>query len=156
MGRQYRNTLRAHAESLAVLGKAFTDLAARHRVAASSISRRTRSKLTAESDFADWIFRVAELSAAAERLLALEIELARSHGVTWAEVAEALGVSRQAAHDRFATHERWNRTRRISQLNQARWASMMRDYREKYGASENALLPFRRLRAGDPETTDRD
>ena len=64
-----------------------------------------------------------ELSAAAERLLALEIELARSFGVTWDEVGAALGVSRQTAWDRFASHERWQKSRRVSQLRTARAAS---------------------------------
>jgi hypothetical protein len=62
------------------------------------------------------------LSAAAERLLALEIELARSFGVTWEEVGAALGVSRQAAWDRFASHERWQKSKRITQLRNARFA----------------------------------
>jgi hypothetical protein len=65
---------------------------------------------------------VGELSAVAERLLALEIELARSFGVTWEEVGAALGVSRQAAWDRFASHERWQKSKRITQLRNARAA----------------------------------
>lgn len=32
------------------------------------------------------------------------VELARAHGRSWNEIAVALGVSRQAARQRFATH----------------------------------------------------
>ena len=104
----YRNTLRAHASALSNLGKAYTRLASQHRIAASA-AERGQQKITFDRYFSDWIPSVSELSAAAERLLALEIELARSFGVTWNEVGAALGVSRQAAWDRFASHERWQK-----------------------------------------------
>ncbi|GLY39574.1 hypothetical protein Amsp01_055980 [Amycolatopsis sp. NBRC 101858] len=84
------SALHAHAESVASLGRAYADLAERHRTAADA------------GQFAEWIARAGELAVAAERLLALEIELARGAGVTWVAVAGALGVSRQAAWKRFA------------------------------------------------------
>lgn len=39
---------------------------------------------------------------AAEAKLRELVELARAHGRSWGEIAIALGVSRQAAHERFA------------------------------------------------------
>jgi hypothetical protein len=116
-----RNTLRAHAHALSDLGKACTDLAAEHRSAANAVERN-REKITYDRHFRQWILRVGELSAIAEHLLALQVELARSFGVTWEEVGAALGVSRQAAWDRFASHERWQKSRRITQLRNARAA----------------------------------
>ena len=123
MSAAYRNTLRAHAHALSDLGTACKGLAAEHRSAASAVER-DREKVTYDRHFRQWILRVGELSAAAERLLALEIELARSFGVTWEEVGAALGVSRQAAWDRFASRERWQKSRRITQLRNARTAPM--------------------------------
>ena len=123
MSGSYRNTIRAHAHALSDLGGAYRGLAAEHRSAASAVER-DREKVTYDRHFRQWILRVGELSAAAERLLALEIELARSFGVTWEEVGAALGVSRQAAWDRFASHERWQKSRRITQLRNARTAPM--------------------------------
>lgn len=123
MSATYRNTLRAHAHALSNLGKACADLAAEHRSAANAVER-DREKVTYDRHFRQWILRVGEVSAAAERLLALEIELARSFGVTWEEVGAALGVSRQAAWDRFASHERWQKSRRITQLQNARTAPL--------------------------------
>ena len=73
----------------ASLGRAYAALAEQHRTAA-------------EGQFGEWITQARELTVAAERLLALEIELARGAGVTWVAIAGALGVSRQAAWKRFA------------------------------------------------------
>ena len=86
------SALQAHAESVASLGRAYADLAERHRAAADA----------GRGEFGEWVTRAYELTAAAERLLALEIELARGAGVTWVTIAGALGVSRQAAWKRFA------------------------------------------------------
>lgn len=144
--RPYRNTLRAHAESLASLGRMFSDLARRHRVVADAVARGKR-KLTAESEFSDWILQTCELVAASERLLALEVELARSFGVTWDEIADALGVSRQAAWERFAKQPRWNKTRRLSQAMQARRAEWIRDLRKRIGDDADQLLAFEQWRA---------
>lgn len=123
MSAAYRNTLRAHAHALSNLGKVCTALAAEHRSAANAVER-DREKVTYDRHFRQWILSVGELSAAAERLLALEIELARSFGATWEEVGAALGVSRQAAWDRFASPERWQKSRRITQVRNARIAPM--------------------------------
>jgi DNA-directed RNA polymerase specialized sigma24 family protein len=38
----------------------------------------------------------------AETLEALQVENARRQGWSWAEIAEALGVSKQAVHKRYA------------------------------------------------------
>jgi hypothetical protein len=143
-----RNTLRAHAYALSELGKAYTLLASQHRVAASA-AERGQQKITYDRYFNDWISSAIEYSAAAERLLALEIELARSFGVTWDEVGASLGISRQAAWDRFASHERWQKSRRISQLRAKRTAAVkkaaiMREVRNLVDGSELELLALKR------------
>jgi hypothetical protein len=149
MTRTYRNTLRAHAESLAGLGRAYADLARRHRVVADAVARGKR-QVTADSDFSDWIFQACEFAAAAERELALEVELARSFGVTWDDIADALGVSRQAAWERFAKQSRWNKTRRLSQANHARRARMIQDLRKRIGTDGEELLAFQQWRGQSP------
>jgi hypothetical protein len=116
-----------------------TDLAHEHRVAASAIERRRTAGLT----FDDWVATACEISAAAERLLALEIELARQHGVTWAEVANVLGISRQAAWERFGSHARWDRTHRLSRLRQVRRAAMFR--RMAAGQSDEVVATLRQM-----------
>jgi len=105
MGRMRRSTLHAHAESMAALGRAYADLAGLHRALADAAHQENRP-VTAESEFSEWIFQLCELAAAAERLLALEIDLARSFGATWGTIAEALGISRQGAWKRFAKRPR--------------------------------------------------
>jgi len=105
MGRMYRSTLHAHAESMASLGRAYADLAGLHRAVADAMHREGRPG-TAEGEFSEWIFQACELAAAAERLLTLEIDLARSFGVTWRTIAETLGISRQGAWKRFAGQAR--------------------------------------------------
>ena len=145
MARDYTNTLRAQASALSSLGRAYTDLAARHRVVASALERGREKKITYDTYFSDWIFRVCEFSAAAERLLALEVELARGFGITWEEVATALGVSRQAAWDRFANQSRWQRSRRVSQLRTARRAALLQELRNRIVNSEEELLALQDL-----------
>lgn len=140
MAREYKNTLRAHAFQLAALGKAYAQLASQHRIAASALERGKQKQITYDGYFNDWILMACELSAAAERLLALEIELARNFGVTWEEVASALGVTRQAAWDRFANQSRWQKSRRVSQLQAARRAELLQDLRNQIGGSEEELL----------------
>ena len=44
---------------------------------------------------------VAALQADADRIAAVLVRRARNAGCTWAEVAAALGVSRQAVHKRY-------------------------------------------------------
>lgn len=145
MTRDYKNTLRAHAAAMSSLGKAYVQLASRHRVAASALERGQHKTITYDSYFNDWIFRMCEFSAAAERLLALEIELARSYGVTWEEVAAALGISRQAAWDRFARQSRWDRSRRVSRLRSARRAELLRELRSRFTGNEEEFLALREL-----------
>ena len=45
---------------------------------------------------------VATLRSLLEGLEALQVDNARQHGWSWQEVAEVLGVSRQAAHKKHA------------------------------------------------------
>jgi DNA-directed RNA polymerase specialized sigma24 family protein len=56
---------------------------------------RDASDLRAIADTADAIH-------AAEARLRELVQLSRAHGRSWGEIAIALGVSRQAAHERFA------------------------------------------------------
>jgi DNA-directed RNA polymerase specialized sigma24 family protein len=51
------------------------------------------------------IATVAEASRADEARLREAVELARTHGRSWNQIALALGVSRQAARQRFAPAE---------------------------------------------------
>ena len=137
-----------HASALSSLGKTYTRIASQHRIAASA-AEKGQQKITYDRYFSDWILSVNELSAAAERLLALEIELARSFGVTWDEVGAALGVSRQAAWDRFASHERWQKSRRISQLRTARTAArkkaaILQKVREQIDGSDIELYALKK------------
>lgn len=140
VARKYRNTLKTHAHALSGLGVAMTDLAHEHRVAASAVERRRTGVPTA---FSDWIAAACEISAAAERLLALEIELARQYGMTWAEVADVLGISRQAACERFGTHARWDRTHRLSRLRRVRRAAMF--HRMAAGQTEEVVATLRHM-----------
>jgi hypothetical protein len=41
-----------------------------------------------------------------EQAIELWVGLARSHGATWAQVGDALGISRQAAQQRYGQAER--------------------------------------------------
>ena len=43
----------------------------------------------------------SRLAKAADRVSRVEVMAARDAGATWAEVAEAFGISTQAAHERF-------------------------------------------------------
>lgn len=67
----------------------------------------------AAGPFADELERVISadvLCGLATTVLADLVDEARNAGVTWHELGEALGISRQAAHERFrgrnATHQR--------------------------------------------------
>jgi hypothetical protein len=55
---------------------------------------RERSDLDAIGD-------AAALCAGTERLLEARVESARRHGRTWQEIADALGVTRQAVQQKF-------------------------------------------------------
>lgn len=68
---------------------------------------------SAAGPFADEVERVVTadvLCGLAAQVLSDLVDEARAAGVTWHELGEALGVSRQAAHERFrgrnATHHR--------------------------------------------------
>lgn len=53
---------------------------------------------------------IAETGAQVDRFLVEWVELARSRKLSWAEIGRALGVSRQAAWERFASGAARDRT----------------------------------------------
>jgi Homeodomain-like domain len=59
-------------------------------------------QLTNPEDPADGLAAVVALRRLAERLEAAEVERALRDGWSWPEVAEALGVTRQAVHKKHA------------------------------------------------------
>jgi hypothetical protein len=59
-------------------------------------------QLTSPEDPADGLAAVVALRRLAERLEAAEVERALRDGWSWPEVAEALGVTRQAVHKKHA------------------------------------------------------
>jgi hypothetical protein len=61
--------------------------------------------LAAAADSADprtGLRAVAALRRLLEQLEALQVDNARQHGWSWQEIAEVMGVSRQAAHKKHA------------------------------------------------------
>jgi hypothetical protein len=67
----------------------------------------TTSTLVAAADGPDprtGLRAVAELRRLLERLEALQVDSARAHGWSWQDIAEILGVSRQAAHKKHTRH----------------------------------------------------
>ena len=58
--------------------------------------------LTSPDDPADGLAAVVALRRHADRLEDAEVERAMRAGWTWSEVAEALGVTRQAVHKKHA------------------------------------------------------
>lgn len=54
------------------------------------------------SDPASGLRAIASLRALADRLELAQVEAALRVGMSWQEVADALGVSRQAAHKKYA------------------------------------------------------
>jgi hypothetical protein len=58
--------------------------------------------LTSPTDPADGLAAVVALRRLSERLEAAEVERAMRAGWSWPEVAEALGVTRQAVHKKHA------------------------------------------------------
>ena len=123
----YVNTLLSHASAISSVGRAHTDFASQHRRAAAALRSGRRRSLTLDSHFRGWLLLAVELAAAAERIVALEVELARTHGVTWDEVGQAFGISRQAAWDRFARHSRWNKARPVVALQRSQGAHGKRE-----------------------------
>jgi hypothetical protein len=51
-----------------------------------------------------------ELRELAERLEALQVGNARKHGWSWQEIAFFLGVSKQAVHKKYGSHNRRSAT----------------------------------------------
>jgi hypothetical protein len=58
--------------------------------------------VTSPEDPADGLAAVLALRRHADRLEAVEVERAMRAGWTWSDVAEALGVTRQAVHKKHA------------------------------------------------------
>lgn len=46
---------------------------------------------------------LADIRAEVERLISTNVALARRDGASWSELGDALGVSKQAAHERYGT-----------------------------------------------------
>jgi hypothetical protein len=65
-------------------------------------------------DPADGLAAVVALRQLADRLEAGEVERALRNGWTWSQVAEALGVTRQAVHKKYA-----KRLRRVNRDEEA-------------------------------------
>jgi hypothetical protein len=59
-------------------------------------------EITRPEDPADGLAAVVALRQLADRLEAGEVERALRNGWTWSHVAEALGVTRQAVHKKYA------------------------------------------------------
>jgi hypothetical protein len=55
-------------------------------------------------DVLDWLAGAAQTAALASRHLAAAVSRARSRGHTWAQIAARLGVTRQAAQQRYGHH----------------------------------------------------
>jgi hypothetical protein len=55
-------------------------------------------------DVLDWLAGAAADAARAGRHLAAAVTRARSRGYTWAQIAAGLGVTRQAAQQRYGPH----------------------------------------------------
>lgn len=66
---------------------------------------------TASRDPAVGLAAVASLRALLESLEALQVVNAREQGWSWQQIAERLGVSRQAAHKKHGTRRRIGRGR---------------------------------------------
>ena len=62
----------------------------------------TATELPTPADPADGLAAVVAMRRLAERLEAAEVERAMRAGWSWSEVAEALGVTRQAVHKKHA------------------------------------------------------
>ena len=66
---------------------------------------------TASRDPAVGLAAVASLRALLESLEELQVRNAREHGWSWQQIAEALGVSRQAVHKKHGSRRRIGRGR---------------------------------------------
>lgn len=68
---------------------------------AETSNARTLASSLEDPDPLQALRAVAALNAEADRIAAVLVRRARNRGCTWAQVAEALGVSRQAVHKRY-------------------------------------------------------
>ena len=95
-GRPRRTTTRDPAADNAVCGAVDELLAVRRPGQRRSIATPSRHLLIA--------LAAARLAAAAERLARAEVAEARTaDGLTWEQIGEAFGTTRQSAHERFRT-----------------------------------------------------
>lgn len=138
-------TLKELAYAQSALGRAYTKLAARHRVGASALERGQRRRLEEDKSFEAWIYMASEWAATADRIVALEVQCARAHGVSWNEIAGALGVSRQAAWERYRDPSRWTRSRPISSMVRARRSQLLQELSRSFGTSEEDLSELERI-----------
>ncbi len=77
----------------------------RNRTAPETTAGESAPELASAADSADprtGLRAVAALRRLLERLEALQVGNARSHGWSWQEIADVLGVSRQAVHKKYA------------------------------------------------------
>ena len=59
------------------------------------------ARATGDDDPRAALAAARELRRAADRTEAAVVRRARNHGLAWAEIAEQLGVSRQAVHKKY-------------------------------------------------------
>ena len=64
---------------------------------------------TASSDPVVGLRAVASLRVLLESLEELQVENARRHGWSWQQIADTLGVSKQAVHKKHGRGPRWRR-----------------------------------------------
>jgi DNA-directed RNA polymerase specialized sigma24 family protein len=77
----------------------------RNETASETTADESAPELASAADSADpgtGLRAVAALRRLLERLEALQVGNARSHGWSWQEIADVLGVSRQAVHKKYA------------------------------------------------------
>jgi DNA-directed RNA polymerase specialized sigma24 family protein len=77
----------------------------RNETAPETTAGESAPELASAADSADprtGLRAVAALRRLLERLEALQVGNARSHGWSWQEIADVLGVSRQAVHKKYA------------------------------------------------------
>lgn len=70
------------------------------------------AEATSSTDPTIGLRAVASLRLLLESLEELQVENARHQGWSWQQIADALGVSRQAAHKKYEGGRRWLRRKR--------------------------------------------
>ena len=68
----------------------------------AALDQLARSRGVTHGAYPDCLRLSADLREEADRWVVQGVRGAIENGCTWAEVGEALGVSRQAAHERYA------------------------------------------------------